>query len=155
MSYNVVLGDLFKDAVANYIMHQVNAQGVMGAGVARQVHNDISNEDFMKYRNYVLRNGANSLGKVIPTQSISNPDRTYLNVVGQQYYGRNPNVQYTDMNALRTAFNTLANVLPEGTDIAMPYGMGAGLANGNWDEIESLAKEILGNKLNVTAYRLK
>lgn len=152
--YSVKLGNLFS-SLAPYIMHQVNAQGVMGAGIAKNIREDISNDDFMKYRNYVKNFGADSLGKVIPTKSLSNPDRTYLNVVGQLNYGRDPNTVYTDYDALRMAFSKIANHYPEGTEIAMPYGMGAGLANGDWNIIEKLINEELAQKLNVTAYKLK
>lgn len=153
MSYKVVLGNLFA-TLAPLIMQQVNARGVMGAGIAKDIRNDISTADFYKYRNHVLGN-PNALGTVIPTKSISTPNRTYLNIVGQQNYGRDPNTVYTDYNALETAFNKIAAKYPEGTEIAMPYGMGAGLANGDWNKIEDLAKNILGKSMNVTAYKLK
>lgn len=150
--YTEIKGNIFNTTV-KYIMHQVNAQGVMGAGIAKAIKDDISYEDFMEYREFCRINNKNALGAVLITDSVSNPNRRYLNVIGQQYYGRNPNIVYTDYNALKSAFLKIAESLPEGTEIAIPYRMGAGLANGDWQVIKNLIQTYL-NKLNVFVYRL-
>lgn len=150
--YTEIKGNIFNTTV-KYIMHQVNAQGVMGAGIAKAIKDDISYKDFMEYREFCRIHNKNALGAVLIIDSVSNPNRHYLNVIGQQYYGRNPNIVYTDYNALKTAFLQIAESLPEGTGIAIPYRMGAGLANGDWQVIKNLIQTYL-NKLNVFVYRL-
>ena len=131
-------GDIFLTD-APFVMHQVNAQGVMGAGIAKKVKEDISEKDFLIYKKGC------ELGKVIVAFSISHPKRKYLNVVGQKYYGRNPNVVYTDYDALKKGLGWISKNLEPNTKIAIPYKMGAGLANGDWNIIFNLIKTYLKN----------
>ena len=131
-------GDIFSTD-APFVMHQVNAQGVMGAGIAKRVREDISEKDFLLYKNNC------KLGEVIITPSISHSERKYLNVVGQEQYGRNPNVVYTNYDALKKAFEWISKEIKPNTKIAIPYKMGAGLANGDWDIILELIKTYLKN----------
>ena len=44
--YTEIKDNIFNTTV-KYIMHQVNAQGVMGAGIAKAIKDDISYKDFM------------------------------------------------------------------------------------------------------------
>jgi hypothetical protein len=147
-----VLGDLLS-TTDPYVIQQVNTKGVMGAGLANQIRQDLSNQDYAKYQNYSNQYGANLLGKTLPLKSVSHPERTYLNIFGQSEIGRDPNKVYTDYDALKQAFTSLAEKFPAGTKMSMPYGMGAGLANGDWDLIEQLVDEILGSKLNITKWK--
>ena len=150
-SIKIIDGNIF-DTDAPYIVHQVNAKGVMGAGLARDIRADIGGQGFNKYRNYVLENGTNSLGKVIPTKSLTNPNRVYFNLVGQDGYGTDK--QYTDYEALKTGLQSINNKLEPGTRVAFPYGMGAGLGGGDWNTIEDIIKKYLTN-LNVELYKFK
>ena len=150
-SVKIIDGNIF-DTTAPYIVHQVNTKGVMGAGLARDIRADIGEQEFNKYKNYVLENGTNSLGKVIPTKSLTNPNRIYLNLVGQDGYGRDK--QYTDYNALATGFQSINNKLAPGTRVALPYGIGAGLGGGDWNTIEVIIRKYLTN-LNVELYKFK
>lgn len=153
------IGDMSKDiqiknadimtSPDTYILQQVNAKGVMGRGLAAQIKPDL--KDFDKYKNFVLTNGENSLGYTIPIGSISNPNRVYMNIVGQNGYGTDK--QYTDYNALNRAFNNINNKLPKGSNISIPYGMGAGLGGGDWNTIDEMIKSILGRNHNVTYYK--
>lgn len=144
-------GDLLATDVP-LVMHQANNMGVMGAGVAKQVRADMPDADFMRYRTGVLSDPRGSLGMVYPAHSLTVPDRTYLNVVGQDGlgYGR----QFTDYEALGTAFDKIAERYA-GQSLAMPYGMGAGLGGGDWTEVERLVNERLAPFMNVFAYKLK
>jgi len=150
-SVQIINGDLFSTD-APYILHQVNNRGVMGAGLARDIRADIGGQGFNKYRNYVLENGTNSLGKVIPTKSLTNPNRVYFNLVGQDGYGTDK--QYTDYEALKTGLQSINNKLTPGTRLALPYGMGAGLGGGDWNTIEDIIRKYLTN-LNVELYKFK
>lgn len=120
----------------------------MGRGLAGQIRPDL--KDFNKYYNFVKQNGSNSLGYVIPIGSVSHPERVYMNIVGQDGYGTDK--QYTDYNALETALNKIGNKLPAGAGVAIPYGMGAGLGGGDWNEIEKLIQNALKNQ-KVTYYK--
>ena len=150
-SIKIIDGNIF-DTTAPYIVHQVNAKGVMGAGLAKDIRADIGGQGFTKYRNYVLENGIDSLGKVIPTKSLTNPNRVYFNLVGQNSYGTDK--QYTDYEALTRGIQAINNKLAPGTRIAIPYGMGAGLGGGDWNTIEDIIKKYATN-LNVELYKFK
>lgn len=144
-------GDLL-DTPDPLAMQQVNTLGVMGKGLASQIRDDLSPESYAKYQRISRTHSPEDLlGMTVPLPSVSHPDRTYLNVYGQSSIG-NSGV-HTDMDALETAFNKIADRYPAGTPISMPYGMGAGLGGGNWEDIEKLADEILGRKLLLTKWK--
>jgi predicted NAD-dependent protein-ADP-ribosyltransferase YbiA (DUF1768 family)/O-acetyl-ADP-ribose deacetylase (regulator of RNase III) len=154
--YNRVVEGNMLDTPDPYALQQVNTLGVMGAGLARQIRDDISPEDYARYQRLSRNYGSDQLlGKVLPTKSVSHPDRTYLNIFGQSEIGRDPDKVYTDYGALETAFRKIAEHYPEGTNVSMPYGMGAGLANGDWDTVEKLADDILGSKFNLTKWKYR
>ena len=70
------------------ILHQVNCKGVMGAGLAKQIRQDITEEDFVKYQNLCKEQGSALLGKVLIFKSKSIPNRLYANLFAQDGYGR-------------------------------------------------------------------
>jgi predicted NAD-dependent protein-ADP-ribosyltransferase YbiA (DUF1768 family) len=155
-----VQGDLL-DTDIPLVIQQVNNRGVMGAGLARQIRDDLTPEGFQKYRSIAVGDPS-KIGKTLPLKSKTVPNRTYLNIIGQDTYGgfRNPDGTvepydkvFTDMTALENAFTNIANRYPANTPIAMPVGLGSGHANGNWEDIEALADRILGSKLNLFKYK--
>lgn len=60
---------------------------------------------------------------------------------GQLYYGRNKNIEYTRLPALSSALQYACSYIKRNSlngtssSIALPYGIGAGLGNGNWEDI--------------------
>ena len=59
----IIDGDLFTSK-ANFIVHQVNCQGVMGSGVAAQVVEKFSHveTEYRKYLRYCKKNKTKALG---------------------------------------------------------------------------------------------
>ena len=143
------------DSTDPLLMHQVNAQGTMGKGIAASIRDNLlTPNEYQKYVNLSRNTPSDELmGKVLPLQTV-NPKQKVLNVFGQKTYGYDPNTVYTDYDALRNAFTKIANRYPAGTKISMPYNMGAGNANGDWQIIEQMADEILGRKLALTKWKL-
>lgn len=127
-------------ATETYIAHQVNCQGVMGSGVAlciKQAYPEayfeyVSFCETQPYKNKLL--GSVQLVKVAP-------DRVIINIFGQTTYGRNPNVIYTSHEALEHAFTQLDAGLPQGRAIAMPYKIGCGYGNGDWETVLKLIEK--------------
>ena len=127
-----IVGNLL-DAHADVICHQVNCQGVMGAGIAKQIaqrYPDVKSAylTYCKEHNnsYQLRG---SVQIVIPdgaTYSVAN-------IFGQNDYGRHDK-RYTQYDALQIAFTNL-NRMYNGQTIAFPYGFGCGLAGGSWQRV--------------------
>lgn len=69
------------------------------------------------------------------------------NLYGQYDYGRNYNRVYTDYRKLLTAFRLFIEYLEKDRDlhegtIAIPYGMGCGLANGDWKIVTEIIEYI-------------
>lgn len=66
----------------------------------------------------------------------------------------------TDYDALRSCLQSLkdtvthSNETKNHTSIAIPYGIGCGLAGGDWAIVEGMIEEVLGG-CEVTVYRFK
>lgn len=138
------------------ILHQVNCKGVMGAGLAKLVRNDISEEDYARYQHYCKTQGSALLGKVLIFKSKSIPNRLYANLFAQDGYGRDK--QYTDYKALEECFNKMSkyalyeNPMHTHYKINIPYGIGCGLGGGDWAIVEKLIIKCFNNNI-VRIYR--
>ena len=133
------VGDLLSSD-ATVICHQVNCQGVMGAGLAKQVRAKYP-DVYAKYHwacnhydRYTL------LGKVQLVEIA--PKRYVANVFGQYRYGTEK--RHTDYGALRLALSKL-NERFAGSTIALPYNMGCNLGGGDWQTVLSVIEDTLSN----------
>jgi len=140
---NVIHGNLL-NADTDYIAHQVNCQGVMGAGLALQIKQHYP-DAYRKYRNHCLNLPASKLLGIVHKVG------RILNIFGQNRYGYGQ--RHTDYNALATAFQTINSTF-SGSSIAFPYGFGAGLAGGDLQTIHSLMDKYLTD-VHVTLYKYK
>lgn len=119
------------DCKESIICHQVNCQGVMGAGLAKQIRERYP-EVFKQYRDICYKSGKNMLGFI---QAVKVFDqrilraRTIINLFGQENYGSGTQ---TDYSALQNCFWSVKLQYPE-TPIAIPYNIGCGLAGGRWE----------------------
>lgn len=116
--------------------HQVNCMGVMGAGIARQIRLRYPEV----YSSYIekCKNDSNLLGNI---QCIATSDgRICVNFFSQMGYGKDK--IYTDYAAFRLCLSRLKIYLdtyvPQDRIVAFPYGIGCGLAGGNWTIISKL-----------------
>lgn len=124
---------------ADYIVHQVNCRGVMGAGLALTLRN-INPRMYEMYKKYCQEFDARDLlGKAFICDNI-------ISIFGQLNYGRDKSVVYTNYKALERAFKAVNERLPDDKTIAFPYGFGCGLANGNWDTVQQLIAECFPNR---------
>lgn len=136
----IVNGNLL-DSSAKYICHQVNCQGVMGSGVAKQIREKYP-QVFEKYKalcdQYAGRRGE-LLGQI---QGIRvNENTAVINIFGQFDYGRSKSV-YTDISALKSGCKEIADHVKIGSTIAMPYRIGCGLGNGDWGAVLDMLTEV-------------
>lgn len=119
---------------ADYIAHQVNCRGVMGAGLAKQIR-ILNPKLYDIYQSHCHNHKPTDLlGKSFIYNNI-------ISIFGQLNYGRDKSVVYTDYNALANAFRTLHNRLPIDKSIAFPHYMGCGLGNGDWETVLKLIIE--------------
>lgn len=123
------------------IAHQVNCQGVMNSGVAKQVREKYP-VAFKEYRELVSDFVDNNmdvkdlLGRVNGVK-VDN-DLYVANMFGQLHYGYDGQ-QYTDTEALLKCFLTVKKVAKGvGLPIYMPYMIGCYRGGADWKEVEGL-----------------
>jgi O-acetyl-ADP-ribose deacetylase (regulator of RNase III) len=124
-------GDLLASTEA-VIAHGCNAQGVMRSGVAKAIREKYPQAYVDYYNAYYAGDYYLRLGDVIETRT---PDRTILNIISQQFYGRDPSVVYVSYDAIGRAIKRINELGYQ--RVAFPM-IGAGLANGNWNTISSI-----------------
>lgn len=168
MAVKVVDGDLLSTK-AKYICHQVNCQGKMGSGVARQIRGKYPTV----YRWYKVKcsEGAREkerlgvsksplLGQVqmvykedYPVGKSDIDSQAVCNLFSQDQYGYNGK-QFTDYAAFEKCLLQLRKMIPVGETIAMPYKIGCGLGGGNWETVYNLIDKVLGQDYTVELWRL-
>lgn len=141
-------GDILKSG-ADYICHQVNCKGIMGAGLALQIR-EAYPQLYDEYKNLCNIMGANLLGQVnvYVTNNLKSDNHintVIVNMYAQEDYGRNK-VQ-TDYEAFESCVRQIINlskindVYVSGKPvIAFPYKIGCGLAGGDWNIVEDIIK---------------
>lgn len=154
----IIKGNLF-DTTAPIIAHQVNCQGVMGSGIAKQVKEKYPLV-FEAYKNYCKEN-KDKLGKVLLLDSSGNEQldsekKPYIaNLFGQDNYGYDGK-QYTNIDAFKEACVGLyikAQMLGIDT-IAMPYKIGCDRGGASWSEVYMIL-ESLFNKIDLELWKLE
>lgn len=136
----IIEGDLLQSPEA-YIIHQCNAQGVMGSGVAKQIAT-LYPEVETRYKAFINANSPYEkyfvMGRVIyvPVHNLSTGQKQCIcNVIGQYNYGRDSK-RYTEYRYL---FEGILHVLKEAEaanqNIALPYKIGCFRGGGDWDNV--------------------
>lgn len=163
MSIHVVKGDIF-NTHCNIICHQVNCQGVMGHGIAKQVKEKYKGV-FNEYKRYCDAHADNRkamLGEALIVDIdygaavldwLVDKERKYIaNIFGQLTYG--PGLR-TDYKALVLGLEVVANFAKEhNLSVAIPYKIGCGLAGGDWNKVNILIEGVFaGTDIEVLMYR--
>jgi O-acetyl-ADP-ribose deacetylase (regulator of RNase III) len=133
MKIEYVSGDLFDTSIKT-IVHGCNAQGVMGAGVARIIR-DRYPEAYHTYKAIYDSKGL-SLGAVYYSESNN---KIILHAITQQFYGRGGK-RYTSYDAIAEAMSAINSM--NISEIAMPR-IGAGLGGGDWNVIAAIIESEL------------
>ena len=139
-----VNGDVLQSN-ADVILHQVNCQGVMGSGLAKQVREKYP-WVYAEYKQLCdnakkLPNGSKSLLGV--TQFIFiNENQQIGNVFGQDRFGYDK--CYSDYNALKKCLTYVDNKF-KGKQVAIPYLMSCGRGGGNWEAVLNIIETTLIN----------
>jgi len=135
-----VTGDLIKLAEAgefDVIAHGCNCFHIMGAGIAKQIKNafpSVTRADKTTLKGDRAKLGTCSVGKEGALTIIN----CYIQ---HSIYGPLPRVRY---DAVRSCMKWIAENY-DGQRIGLP-AIGAGLAGGNFSDIEKIIKEELGNQ---------
>ena len=139
MSVRVVEGNLL-DAKEDIIVHQVNCQGVMGGGVAKQIK-----EKWPKVFEHYIKTINEVKHRKLPLERLLGvviwdyvPDTTWIaSIYAQIDYNRNGEKKIqTDYEALRKALAVIADEADwSDQSVAMPYLIGCGRGGGDWEGV--------------------
>ena len=158
-----VNGNLLTYPNIQVLCHQVNALGVMGAGIAKQIKTKWPNV-FEEYRSYCKDpdDPHKLLGKCQLVHIES--DRYVANLFGEYSfyesiapYEEGGKPRHTDYDALKEALHRLHTwmVLNDKVTVGIPFRLGAGLAGGNWDIIYKMVVDEFGDDEDITLYIVK
>jgi O-acetyl-ADP-ribose deacetylase (regulator of RNase III) len=163
MSVYYINGDLLKSR-HRYICHQVNCQGRMGSGIAKQIRErwPIVYEQYIAGFKAIEEESINwedqldvsevLLGRL--QQIKVNDTQTVINMFAQQYYGYDGK-RYTSYDAFWACLGGIKDSVPKGSKIGFPYRIGCGLGGANWQVIETMIYAVLGNDFDVYIYILE
>ena len=136
-------GNLLESS-CDIIGHQTNCQGVMGAGIAKEIR-DTWPRVFAQYKIFCVKNrqkGRSPLGCCQMVYVDEERSRIVANLFGQERYGRGK--RQTDYDALRKALHFLANndfVRKKPMSIGFPCRLGCALGGGEWDIVLGIIEE--------------
>ncbi len=131
----IIQGNIL-DVSWGLICHQVNCQHVAGAGLALQIRNKY----YGWYSNY--KNHPSALGEVGYYKVSLNPNLWIANLYSQFHYTLHGCV--TNYTAFEDCLNNIKEWYPTHTDrVYFPYGIGCGLAGGDWNIILSIIERII------------
>jgi O-acetyl-ADP-ribose deacetylase (regulator of RNase III) len=139
-------GNVLREVKRGIILQQVNAQGMMGSGIAKEIRERWPQvwEDYAALLgpSYTQKDsGRGFLGRVIVTE-VEN-ELFIASIVGQQFFGRDKK-RYTSYDALDEGTKWLQ-------DIVMNYPvhhplLGCGLGGGSWPIVAAIIADNLGDK---------
>lgn len=127
------------------IVHQVNPFGTMGGGIARQL------ADEFKYleENYRLYCGNKTFETLRGKVYFYISDKIIANIFSQEL---NFN---TDYGAMLYCLKTVKDFAKENKmSVCIPYGIGCGIANGDWKEVYKIIEYIFKD-YDITLYKLE
>jgi O-acetyl-ADP-ribose deacetylase (regulator of RNase III) len=154
----IVIGSLL-ESECRYIAHQCNCHSTRSAGLATAIFKAFPWADVYSDRRQ-RGNDAALFGSITIHGNPQLSQRQIINIYGQLYPGK-PSSGRDSVAARLDAFrNGLARIalIPELTSIGFPYGIGCGLAGGEWNEYQKLlggfAEQVSVNGVTVILYRL-
>lgn len=144
---NIVNGNIL-NCIEDIIVHQVNIQGIMGGGVARQLANQYVNLE--KEYSQFCKNYNNDYNKLKASVLFyTNNNKIICNMFSQK---ENFDTDYEAMKIVLTNIKKFAII--NKYSIAIPYKIGCGIANGNWNIVYKIIEEVFSD-YEVTLYRLE
>lgn len=146
-----IVGDITETEL-KYIAHGVNCQNKMGSGVAKALYTkfpSIKKEYHTRFSVYKNNEYHFLLGT---NQPVLNGEKVIFNLFTQLNYGYDGK-KYVNYAAISQCFKTLSVIL-RGKTIAIPK-IGCGLAGGDWNFVEQLINDTVGDDLEIWVYTLE
>lgn len=142
------------DSNCDFICHQVNCQGVMNSGIAKQIREKWPEVYTQYLKKYVNADGYSDklLGEIqhVPVSNL----KTVINMFAQENYGYDGH-RYTSYDAFWCCVNRIAITVPKGSSIAFPYRIGCCRGGANWTIIKAMIEEVLEKDYDVYIYERK
>lgn len=149
-----VKGNLL-ESNCDYICHQVNCQGTMASGIAKQIRAKWPEvyDQYKKVCSKFIRLYTNPAEHMLGNVQYCPCDSglVVVNVFSQDNYGYDGD-RYTSYDAFANALNRLRMEIPHKNTIGFPKNIGCGLGGGNWNIVLAMIEEILGNTHDVYIY---
>lgn len=152
MSLTQIDGDLLDwqagDYKWNVAVHCVNCKGVMGSGLAKAIRDKYpsSYEDYRK----AFEANELKLGEFVVSQ-VDDGNHKIVHLAGQWNYGTDR--RHLNYEAFYSGMEDLKKALEEAVQagrpysLGIPYGIGCGLAGGEWTIVESMLRFLLDKSL--------
>lgn len=139
-------GDLLK-ASEDILVHQVNVAGIMGGGVAKQIAEKypITEKEYTEYCKSAKFKYSNLKGQVLLRKEKG---KYIANLFSQDKFN-------TDYESMVKGFERIKSyAIKNNLKIAMPYKIGCGIANGDWELVLDIIIKVFKD-YEVTLYFLK
>jgi len=138
------------DVEEGIICHQVNCQGAMASGIAKDIRAKWP-KVYEAYKYYCDRVNPPKarLGQCQPIFVSDGLKLSVINIYGQLDYGREPHRIYTDYWGVDRAFESLKHFVyamkanNRAHQVYIPYMMGCGLAHGNWEKYSAIIEKYI------------
>lgn len=133
-------GNIF-ESFCDVICHQVNCQGVMGSGIAKEARERFP-VVYEKFRE-TYKKKENKLGN-IDVVDVCHGERFVVNMYSQDNYLPR-GIRHTDYDAFKTCLLKIKETFYDRRHeitIGFPYKIGCGLGGGDWDTIVKLIEEV-------------
>jgi hypothetical protein len=150
MQYEI--GNILDNVKQGLILQQVNAQGVMGSGIAKEIRARWP-KVWEVYSGLVTpgdyQHTLESMGLVIPVEV--EPGLVIVNLVSQHFYGKATTIngqprRYTSYDYLDNCLSQVARINEKDQlPIHHPY-IGCGLGGGAWTVVAGIIEHNLGNQ---------
>ena len=142
-NYNIIDGDLVKAKNIDVFVHQCNCFATMGAGIAKQIAMAYPEVKEADKQNFKERGAYGQLGTILPVHC--HDGRFCVNMYSQFHYGKGKQTDYEAFSKCLRELTWFAKDRPKKI-IGFPYGIGCGLAGGDWNivsrMIRSFAKKV-------------
>ena len=148
-------GDLLKSN-CDFICHQVNCQGKMNSGIAKQIREKwpIVYTNYMeKYNNIKGVNSILLLGDIQivglwKDYNATDFHQSVINLFSQSNYGYDGK-RYTSYDAFWNCLHLFKQIVPAGASVGFPARIGCDRGGANWGVILQMISEVLGQDYNI------
>lgn len=134
------------------LIHQANCECAMGSGIAPKIASrwpQVRMADNSTHKKAKEKVGKFSVALV----PLDNKNLFIINLYSQYLYARIRGDKVTDYEAMEHGLSALNLYLDKGSKICLPK-IGSGLGGGDWNVIEKIIENTLGDLHDVTVYSI-